>query len=399
MAATARRRFASMSDDGLSASQALQPTRLFLPAPSFQGAIALRLSATNSSIVATCLSWLQETGMTRSAHAPRCARLVPRSSTTSWTYGFTLVEVLVVMAIMGILIALLLPAVQSVREAARRMQCSNNLKQWGIALHGYHEVYKRFPDNHGWLPAPNEVASPQKGTIHFKLLPFTDEHVFFDKLDRKGDVVKQTYNDPTLNKLLLPLLRCPSDSYPEYNPGGFPVCNYAPSEGAQKRNTPNCKIHPGNYFGTGPQVDGAYYRAELGKAASTMSGLFARWGWAASIRLIPDGSSKTIAMGEVRPGCSTHLDGFAWWDNWQWFFATASPINYPTCPGEPPGETGTGCNGWGNWSTDMGFKSEHPGGAQFVFADGSVHFLADEIDYANYQRLGCRRDGQILLPY
>jgi prepilin-type processing-associated H-X9-DG protein len=82
--------------------------------------------------------------------------------------------------------------------------------------------------------------------------------------------------------------------------------------------------------------------------------------------------------------------------------ATTAPINYPTCPGQGPGNDGSAgqnCHSYNVWQTSNGFKSRHPGGAQFVFADGSCHFLSETIDYATYQRLGDRRDGQSIGPY
>lgn len=301
-------------------------------------------------------------------------------------FGFTLAELLVVIAIIGVLVSLLLPAVQAARESARRMQCSNNLKQFGLALHNYHDVFKQLPINGPWYPYDKN----RKGPMHVKLLPFTEERSFYDKLDMTGDVVAQISGDATLKATILPLFRCPSDPYQALTDNGEALCNYAPSQGGQKRNTPHCGAYPGNAFGLGPSTDGN------STLAHQISGLFSRYPWAASVKQIPDGTSKTIAMGEVRPGCSTHLGLRPWWHGQQWFVATAAPINFPTCPGESPGNSGTNCNGWGNWSTDMGFKSVHSGGAQFVFADGSVHFLSDEIDYDTYQKLGCRRDGQTI---
>ncbi|WP_254506720.1 DUF1559 domain-containing protein [Anatilimnocola floriformis] len=302
--------------------------------------------------------------------------------------AFTLVELLVVIAIIGVLVALLLPAVQAAREAARRIKCANNLKQFGLALHNYHDVHERLPLNSAWYPA----AANRKGPMHVKLLQFCEGNNFYDKLDMQGDVVAQIDADAVLKKMVLPLFRCPTDTSRPLNSTGSAVVTYAPSQGSQQRNTPNCSIYPGNVFGTGPSADGN------ATDSTQISGLFSRYPWAAALKEITDGTSNVIAMGEVRPGCSTHLQ-LPWWNGQQWFVSTAAPLNYPTCPNEGPGNTGSGCNGWSNWSTDMGFKSQHPGGVQFVFADGSVHFLNDSIEYLNYQRLGCRSDGQVVTAY
>jgi prepilin-type processing-associated H-X9-DG protein len=134
---------------------------------------------------------------------------------------------------------------------------------------------------------------------------------------------------------------------------------------------------------------------------ASVSGVFARSTWAASIDEIVDGTSKTIAMGEVRPRSSA----FQWVHGWTLseglWFATTAPINFPTNPDEvvaidaggrlPPGSD------WEyDFNTAMGFKSTHPGGANFVFADGSAHFLQESIDYATYQKLGARADGDVV---
>jgi len=112
-----------------------------------------------------------------------------------------------------------------------------------------------------------------------------------------------------------------------------------------------------------------------------------------------DGTSETIIMGEILPNCGDHHRG-GWFNPNALWTSTRGPINYPTCPDVPPGNGGTdGCNAQGNWQTSQGFKSLHPGGAQFVFCDGSVHFLADDIEYTTYQRLGCRRDKEAIGQY
>ena len=130
------------------------------------------------------------------------------------------------------------------------------------------------------------------------------------------------------------------------------------------------------------------------------SGLFARVNWAASIREITDGTSKTIAMGEVLPDCNYELIRFGWWDSQIWYVGTSVPINYDSCHAtDPPYPKKQDCSTFFNWNTSAGFKSRHPGGANFVMADGSVPFINDNIDYHNFQRLGDRRDGEAVDPY
>ncbi|MGI9457603.1 MAG: DUF1559 domain-containing protein [Aeoliella sp.] len=301
--------------------------------------------------------------------------------------AFTLVELLVVIAIIGILVALLLPAVQAARESARRTGCSNNLKQFALALQNYHTLHGRFPSNSRWWSGD---GIRRKGSVHVQLLPFVEGDTFHDRLDFEGDVVAQIENDEDLRTTLISFMRCPSDEYPGLSPDGLPPTNYGTSVGAQKT-WGHCNTYPGNTFGNGPSNDG---NSEDG---SEISGIFSRRGWSASIREITDGTTNTIAMGEALPGCSTSIQA-PWWLGGQWYSGTAPPINFPTCPGEGLGNDGTpsrNCNSWNNWVTDGGFKSRHPGGAQFAFCDGSVLFLQEDIDYLDYQRRGDRRDGTV----
>ena len=96
-------------------------------------------------------------------------------------------------------------------------------------------------------------------------------------------------------------------------------------------------------------------------------------------------------MGEIRPLCSWHGDnGWATTNNGNGYCSTIIPINYDTCQGA---DAANGCNRFCNWNTEAGFKSSHPGGAQFLFGDGSVHMLTEDIDYMTYQHLGGKADG------
>ena len=308
--------------------------------------------------------------------------------------GFTLIELLVVIAIIAILVALLLPAVQQAREAARRTSCKNNLKQLGLALHNYHDAFLQFPIG-SQDAAPNRIwqAGPaRKGSMLVKILPYVEQGPAFKALDFNGDVVAQL-NSATANYLWrkqIPTYICPSDDYMNASNG---KTNYAPSSGSQSFPGRGCGSYPGNVFGTG--------RAGHASTAdpNATSGLFSRYQYASRIRDITDGTANTIAMGEIRPYCGDHHRG-GWANPNALWTGTAAPINYETCANQNGGISGAnGCNADGNWQTSQGFKSRHIGGAQFVFADGSTHFLSDNINYMTYQRLGDRRDGQVLGEY
>ncbi|NQT41369.1 MAG: DUF1559 domain-containing protein [Planctomycetes bacterium] len=339
--------------------------------------------------------------------------------------AFTLVELLVVIAIIGILIGLLLPAVQAVRAAARRTQCSNNLKQLGLALQNYHGAHNTFPCNINHVVQQAEQWEDRDHASHLVLLlPFIEQSslgagVDFSSATLPGD---QVIGGKPLQEHVVPTFRCPSDSHESFE-NGRAMTNYAGSIGSQvMRSGSGCNLATivGN---GGPEFDhdddGEDWFSFTSKSPDCnwagpgnirsdcpwpekTSGVFARSTWSASIDDIRDGTSHTIAMGEVRGWCS----GFLWWKSWTkaegLWFATTAPINFPTCPGENgvPGDStygGSGCHNKQNaWNTSMGFKSQHSGGCMFVFCDGSVHFISETIDHTTYQMLGDRRDGKVI---
>ena len=225
--------------------------------------------------------------------------------------------------------------------------------------------------------------------------------MFHDRIDFEKDVIKQITEDfPELREYRIGILRCPTDTHTGLGEGPKPeaITNYGPSVGAQTTisDLGMCTDYPGNEFGNGPAIHGATLTAD------DTSGIFSRQGFAASIAQITDGTSHTIAFGEVVAECNFEFMSRGWFRSQPWYVGTAPPINYPTCRDVPPGHAKFGqfdCNYWANWSTSAGFKSRHPGGAQFLFCDGSVQFVTENIDYHNYQRLGDRRDGESVEPF
>lgn len=291
------------------------------------------------------------------------------------TLGFTLVELLVVIAIIGILVALLLPAVQAAREAARRMQCSNNLKQIGLALHNYHDNLKRFPP--GWLVGPTGLEESWAWSAH--LLPYIEQGPLADQLGiNRGSLYRQLVNSPTttlaLTKTQLKAFMCPSDT--GYNAGGLVHNNRNFNGGlgftaAGQTAVPGTLVAVSNYPGV------AGHRDVVNAAANT--GLF--YGNASvSIADILDGTSNTLAVGERE---TVKSRSGTWVGVRNTGGSAGAGVNLVIGHSHPKINDVTVAN---PWNTDRiggmeGFSSLHPGGAQFVLADGSVRFIAQTIEH------------------
>ena len=351
-------------------------------------------------------------------------------------HGFTLVELLVVIAIIGILVALLLPAVQAAREAARRSQCTNNLKNIGLALINFSDVYKRLPAAaaaHGKLP----FGTKAKGaTWVLEILPFIEEQSLYDRFDKEISVTVFDRAAPDTNGPLLgvslPVLVCPSDdggagylgggvyqagvkcdggSAGVFNRTDVPQMGlwYPVSAGPTVYDSPcpdcptgnHTKCCQGSSFGTDPIPMGVT-TDPVGPAnmkAPTFAGLFGRWHVGLKMRRITDGTTHVIMAGEqINGDCRytcAHCPNFA-------FASTNIKINkmvhQPLYPAQfaNSGDAGDGTDlEAGGYREACGFKSRHPGGAQFVMADGSVHMVSETIDYDLFNRLGERSSGEV----
>jgi len=306
--------------------------------------------------------------------------------------GFTLVELLVVIAIIGILVALLLPAIQAAREAARRTECNNNLKQWGVALHNYHDTVKRFPPGAVFYGDPNN-----RGSIHVRLLPYMEQSAVYDLFDfntstDNARIPALPDGNTRLLAVTIPAHLCPSDGSTMTKLGSVPdqvqVSNYYPSSGptADISNSPSCSCSEHALWQS---------YSSPGTSVGRPAGPFSRQGWnyCCPMADVTDGLSNTIFVGEVRGDCSNHVR-VGWSNSNKWGCFTQIPINYDSCAADLTAAGGNGCKARCNWNTEVGFKSRHPGGAQFVFGDGSVHFLSESIDHWTYQYLGDKQDGR-----
>ncbi|PQO41479.1 DUF1559 domain-containing protein [Blastopirellula marina] len=282
--------------------------------------------------------------------------------------GFTLVELLVVIAIIGVLIALLLPAVQQAREAARRNACSNNLKQIGLALHNHHDVLQKFPPGFVATTAPNSTY----GWATY-ILPYMEQNNIYEAI---GDPTSVLDASVTKAGAVIGAYQCPSSILPEKHDDGYARSNYVGNGGRSN--------------GTGNDYDGFFANKSKFK-----------------FRDMVDGTSNTIMAGEAEGPGDAADGGFPVWSGTIYNrisysngrLATirigneANPIN--------SGLTATGAD-------RSAFSSRHPGGAQFVFADGSTHFLPETIEvgtkdaisnYGVYLRLLVRNDGQVVGDY
>jgi prepilin-type N-terminal cleavage/methylation domain-containing protein/prepilin-type processing-associated H-X9-DG protein len=325
--------------------------------------------------------------------------------------GFTLIELLVVIAIIAVLVALLLPAVQQAREAARRSQCKNNLKQYGLALHNYHDVYGQFPIGSA------DWGVPGVGW-HARVLPFMDQSPLYNMINWNfpGDVSWQNTSDGfTLFTHKVPYALCPTDnrvgpdpmwtgSWGAGQPNGGPTqTSYCGSIGSQYTPSANGGCNQWVGFSDPLTINSADQHGN-NNDPNHLSGMINRLNCKIRIGDVSDGTSNTIHVGEFMPSCNDHSNGQG--ENgsfWRYNSAgnahasTAVPINtFNTCPWATAGLiTNSTCTAGSNWNWSWGFRSAHVGGAQFLFADGSVHFLSQNINHATtYQRLGGRKDGQ-----
>jgi len=303
--------------------------------------------------------------------------------------AFTLVELLVVITIIGILISLLLPAVQAAREAARRAQCANNLKQIGLATLSYENANGTLPAGAYLIPNnwDGSVPALYRGSVLIRLLPYLEQQALYDQFDFKTEVDNQTLSGTStlIGVTVLAAYVCPSDSYPSIIPGNNRAKhNYAASMGPTSlTNNESC---PCSMYSTWNQSALATF-----SSSGTGAGVFYRNSINNPISAIHDGLSNTIFFGEILPACSGHQrSGWAASNNGQGFTSTLVPINYNSCDDS----ASDGCHQSCNWSSEIGFRSSHPGGAMFAFGDGSVHFLSEGIDYQNYQYLGAKADGK-----
>ena len=313
-------------------------------------------------------------------------------------HGFTLVELLVVIAIIGTLVGLLLPAVQSAREAARRSTCGNNLKQLGLALHNYHDAQKRFPLS-SWSSFVSGAYSYDGHTINTWLLPYVEEADVYSKLNL--DVPASfAPNAALLQGRTWSFQACPSNPNATtrggYDGAGGHGASYMPCAGPRSYlnwSTNDCGAAGSpSYCIEGSMVD---KQSGMFGYGNNVPGWNTTNPWYVRMKDVTDGTSKTIAFGEVLPQNSMYLGMFAIQAH---AFATSYRINSTLRQITVNGNIPT--DGWPNGLTyNSGMASAHPQGAHVGLADGAVAYLSDNIDFRTFNYLGNRRDGATFEAY
>jgi prepilin-type N-terminal cleavage/methylation domain-containing protein len=336
--------------------------------------------------------------------------------------GFTLVELLVVIAIIGVLVALLLPAVQAAREAARRSECSNKLKQFGLSIHNFHDTMNRLPPGTTQDQQPfGPGASNWGASWYIYILPFMEQSALYDKLVIGGGTgYGNTANGAYFTTVRIKGFRCPSSPLPDTTTSGVP--------GSGTLQLTTYTGIAGAINGLIPGYTETRYANPGGGAGCCTGGILSVGGTlipngTMTLASVTDGTSNVLMVGEqsnflyTTNGTKqawTSSGPHGWTIGWGNSTAPASfnngnpsggdlrafnvttiryPINKIKGWTDAPGN----CGGQGvcdNTGQNIPLNAAHPAGVNGLYADGSVHFMGSTLDLATLARLATRDDGQ-----
>jgi len=296
--------------------------------------------------------------------------------------AFTLIELLVVIAIIAILIGLLVPAVQKVRAAAARAQCSNNLKQLGLAVHSYHDNFKRVPPTgcaagtaYSWS---GDSTRPNWSWLA-RILPYIEQ-----------GALASTYNIPAATlgaaqaglAATIPVFNCPSDTatpnpatdWPNISGISMGLTSYKGVAGSNWAWSSNAAFNNTGPTGNNNGLDagdGIFYRSDFARKLTLVG--------------MKDGTSNTFMIGESSHAYDQHCGGWPY-------------PNYTTATcGIPPNNANVTAN-YGDWGNRYSFHSNHTGGCNFALGDGSVRFISESIDLPTYRALATHSGNEAVSP-
>ncbi len=328
--------------------------------------------------------------------------------------AFTLVELLVVIAIIGILVALLLPAVQAAREAARRMQCANNLKQIGLALQNYHDTQKVFPPNIGWNP-----DNSRRGQFSDKvmMLPYLEQRSNYQNTDINRHPWTATgwhgSDNIATQSIRLSVFLCPSDgNESRFGVGGNH--NYSANIGLNPSTNGMNGKHDGFawFVGAGFQEDQPVTFGQLIDGSSNTAAYseilidpgngdtrphmsrVTQWDWVGGNTPAQARQNCNAQTNPIEPG----RRGFKG-HSWAWSFSAAgSTYTHTMAPNDKSCHNLSGTGDWGG-NTLHAAASNHTPVVNVLMADGSVHAISDSVDYNTWLGLGTRNGGESLGPF